>query len=128
MRLSIYKIGLRLCLRAVNKQNLEEAYLLYTAHCLEIDVVSFAWCQRGVPKALIGPVVPHGEGGRFRKIPGGQLSREVVGRTPAHGVLVGDGNLVALHGSRFSLRSVWVQLLHHNLISTFWERENKAHI
>lgn len=125
MLLSISNIQLQHFLRAVKKQILEKAYLLYTAHCLEIDVVSFAWSQRGIPKALIGPIVTHSERSRFRKIPRGQLSSKVVGCTPTHGTLVCDRNLVAFHCSGFSLGSVWMQLLHNNLISTVWKKKIK---
>lgn len=130
MLLSIYKIQLQLFLRAGKKQILEEAHLLHTAHCLEIDVVSFAWSQRRVPKALIGPIVTHCEWGRFRKIPWGQFCSKVVWRTPAQGILVCNRDLVAFHCSSFSLGSVWVQLLHDNLIGTFWKKKKKkkAHI
>lgn len=129
MLLSIYKIQLQFFLRAVKKQILEEAHLLHTAHCLEIDVVSFSWSQRRVPKALIGPIVTHCEWGRFGKIPWGQFRSEVVWCTPAQGILVCNRDLVAFHCSSFSLGSVWVQLLHNNLIGTFWKKKKKkAHI
>lgn len=111
----------------MKKQILEAAHLLHTAHCLEIDVVSFAGSQRGVPKALIGPIVAHCEWGRFRKIPRGQFCSEVVRGAPTHGILVGHGNLIAFHRSGFSPGSVWVQLLHHNLIGTFWKKKKSTH-
>ena len=104
----------------------EDAHLLHTTHGLEIDVVSFAWSQRGVPKALIGSVIAHCEWGRFRKIPWGQFGSKVVWCTPTHGILVRDRNLVAFHGSGFSLGSVGMQFLHNNLIGTFWKKKRKA--
>lgn len=129
MLLSIYKTQPQLVLRAVKKQTVREAHLLHAAHCLEVDVVSFAWSQRRVPKALIGPVVAHCEWGGFRKVPWGKFRGEIVGRTPALGVLVRDRDLVALHGSSFPLGSVWVQLLHNNLIGTFWKKKkNSTHL
>lgn len=97
------------------------SHLLHAAHGLEIDVVSFARSQRRVPKAFIGPVVPHGEGGRLRKVPRGEFCSKVIVCTPTQGVLVRDGYLVALHGPCFSLGPMRMQLLDDNLVSTLGE-------
>lgn len=104
---------------------MQEAHLLHTAHGLKIDVVSLAGSQRGVPKTLICPVVPHCERGGFREVSRREFCRKVIRRPPAHGMLVGHRNLVALHGPCFSLGSVWVQLLHDDLIGTLENKEKR---
>jgi len=93
-------------------------YLLNAAHGLEIDVVAFPRSQWWVPETLVSPVVTHSKGGWLRQVSWGQLSSEVIRRSPAKSGLIGDGDLVALHGTRFSLCSVRVQLLNNNLVGT----------
>lgn len=101
-------------------------YLFNAAHGLEIDVVAFPRSQRRVPETLVSPVVTHGKGGWLRQVSRGQLSSEVIWWPSAKSGLIGDGDLVALHGTRFSLCSVRVQLLNNDLISTS-ETEKDQH-
>lgn len=100
-------------------------YLLDAAHGLEIDVVALPRSQRWVPETLVSPVVTHGKGGWLRQVSWGQLSSKVVRWPSAKSGLIGDGDLVALHGTRFSLCSVRVQLLNNNLVGTSETEENQ---
>lgn len=100
------------------QKGLAGTHLLNAAHGLEIDVVAFPRSQRGVPEALVGPVVTHGERGWLRQVPRGQLGSKVVWGSSTESCLVGDGDLVALHSTRFSLRAVWVQLFNNDLVGT----------
>lgn len=99
--------------------------LLHAAHGLEIDVVAFPRSQRWVPETLVSPVVTHSKGGWLWQISWGQLSSKVIRWPSSKSSLIGDRDLVALHGTRFSLCSVWVQLFHHNLVGTGKTEEKK---
>lgn len=100
-------------------------YLLNATHGLEIDVVAFPRSQRRVPETLVSPVVAHGKGGWLRQVSWGQLSSKVIRRASAKSGLIGDRDLVALHGTRFSLCSVRVQLLNNDLVGTSETEEDQ---
>lgn len=102
-------------------------YLLNAAHGLEIDVVAFPRSQRWVPETLVCPVVTHSKGCWLWQVSWGQLSSKVIWRPSAKSSLIGNRDLVALHGTRFSLCSVWVQLLNNDLVGTS-ETEEDQHI
>lgn len=93
-------------------------YLLDTAHGLEIDVVAFPRSQRRVPETLVSPVVTHSKRDWLWQVSRGQLSSKVIRWPSAKSSLIGDGDLVALHGTRFSLCSMRVQFLNNNLVGT----------
>lgn len=123
---TVLTVTMGMSLTPSRKKRAFGTYLLNAAHGLEIDVVAFPRSQRRVPETLVSPVVTHGKGGWLRQVSRGQLSSEVIWWPSAKSRLIGDGDLVALHGTCFSLCSVRVQLLNNDLISTS-ETEKDQH-
>lgn len=100
--------------------------LLDAAHGLEIDVVAFPRSQWRVPEALVRPVVTHSKGGWLWQVSWGQLSSKVIWWPSTKSSLIGDRDLVALHGTSFSLCSVRVQLFNNNLVGTDETEEKRT--
>lgn len=100
--------------------------LLDAAHGLEIDVVAFPRSQRRVPETLVSPVVTHSKGGWLWQVSWGQLSSKVIWWPSTKSSLIGDRDLVALHGTSFSLCSLWVQLFNNNLVGTGETEEKRT--
>lgn len=89
-----------------------------SADSLVVDAVAFLRQQGGVPVAVVGLVVAHGEWLRRVDACGGELSGEVVLRVQQRGVLEVDGNWVAAQDLRCAPRSAWSLLFHHHLVRT----------
>lgn len=99
-------------------QNFWDTHPVGRADSLVVDAVAFLRQQRGVPVAVVGLVVPHGEGLGRVDAAGGELSSEVVLGVQQRGVLEVNGNRVAAQDFRGASRSAWTFLLHHHLVRT----------
>lgn len=111
---------------SLQEQGVVSTCLLNAAHGLEVDVVAFPRSQRWVPETLVRPVVAHSKGGWLWQVSWGQLSSKVVWWASTKGSLIGDRDLIALHGTSFSLCSVWVQLFNNNLVGTGETEEKRT--
>lgn len=92
-------------------------HLLHTADGLEVDIIVLPGGERRVPEAMVRLVVAHRERRGFGKVPWRQFCRKVIRRATTGGTVEGDWDLVAVHGAGLPACAMWVQLLHHDLIS-----------
>lgn len=88
------------------------------ADSLVVDAVAFLWQQGGVPVAVVGLVVAHGEWLWRVDACGGELSSEVVLRVQERGVLEVNGDRVAAQDFCRASCPAWTFLLHHHLVRT----------
>ena len=96
------------------------------AHGLEVDEVALARVQGSVPVAVVGVVVPHGEGAGLRQAAGGQLRRVVVRRPPRLGLGVRHGQRETLLQPQLPLHLLHALLLHHHLVGAAGRRGGGA--
>lgn len=89
-----------------------------SADSLVVDAVAFLRQQGGVPVAVVGLVVAHGERLWRVEARSRELSSEVVLWVQERGVLEVDGNRVAAQDLRRAPHSARSLLLHHHLVCT----------
>lgn len=100
----------------LKKRKPENTHPVGGADGLVIDAVAFLGQQRGVPVAVVGLVVAHGE--RLWRVDARrrELRGEVVLRVQQRGILEVNGNWVAAQDLCCAPRSAWTFLLHHHLV------------
>lgn len=99
-------------------------YPIGFAHGLKVNAVALDGREGGVPEAIVGLVVTHGEGLHHSQAGGKQLGGKVVRRVEDSGVPETDGHREAFAHVHCPPRLLLTLLLHYQLIGAA-ERENR---